>query len=226
MTVVHRMDVLRGADAAPADRALSGVQRALREQALELAREDGLVDAAYCYRIVALERIAGGTLHTGGEALHAPRLLPASGKLTALAFGVCTIGAALEARAARLFAERRRSLALALDALGNELLFCLSRRAQDRMLADARARGLSMAGELRAGDPGLALEAQGPVLRLAGARALGVELTRGGVMRPLKTTSMVLGVGLELPAVRWSRCDCCPSRARCTVARRQAAALA
>ena len=38
------------------------------------------------------------------------------------------------------------------------------------MQAEASRRGLTMSGELRAGDPGLALEAQGAVLRLAARR--------------------------------------------------------
>jgi hypothetical protein len=43
-------------------------------------------------------------------------------------------------------------------------------------------------------------------------------------MHPLKSTSMVLGVGLELPPARWSRCDPCPNRPRCKIAARVAAA--
>ena len=84
-----------------------------------------------------------------------------------------------------------------------------------------------MAGELRAGDPGLALEAQGAVLRLAWAETVGVAVHEGSLMRPLKSTSMVLGVGENLPATAWSRCDHCPSGATCGVrARARAAAEA
>lgn len=124
-----------------------------------------------------------------------------------------------------MFARRRASLALALDRIGNELLFALCRLVQDRMLADATCRGLTMAGELRAGDPGLALEAQASVLRLAHAETVGVSLTSGQFMRPVKSISMVLGVGVDLPPARWSRCDACPSRAKCHVARRADAAV-
>jgi hypothetical protein len=142
---------------------------------------------------------------------------------------VCTLGPRLEQRASELFAGRRASLALALDRLGNDYLLALSRLVQDRMLADTARRGLTMAGELRAGDPGLALEAQGAVLRLARANAIGVTLTEGQVMRPVKSISMVLGVGIDLPAAQWSRCDTCPSRPTCRVARQaeaRSAALA
>ncbi|HYG89461.1 MAG TPA: hypothetical protein VD978_24760 [Azospirillum sp.] len=161
-------------------------------------------------------------MHIGGEALDAARLLPESGTLTALACGVCTIGSRLERRVSALFVERKMSLALALDALGNELLRIAVRRLQDRMLADARRQGLSMAGELRPGDPGLALAAQPAVLRLAGAESIGVSVTSGLALDPLKSASMVLGVGIDLPPARWSRCDDCPTAPRCGMAREPA----
>ena len=124
------------------------------------SRARDLLEAAYCYRIVALDEPPSDVLRVGGEALDALRLVPESGQLTALGVGVLTLGPALERRASALFAERRMSLALALDKLGNEILFALSRRVQDRIVIEARKADLTAAGELRAGDPGLPLAAQ------------------------------------------------------------------
>lgn len=214
MRVSRGFDILRSVAAAPRA-GMSATRLRLRQQAVELVRAEQLADAAYCYDIVGLDAPAADLLHARGETLHAPRLLPESGRLTALACAVCTLGPALETRIGTLFAERRASLAMALDALGNELLMAISRRAQDRMLVDARRRGLTMAGELRAGDPGLALDAQASVLRLAQSELIGVRLAGGQLMHPLKSVSMVLGVGVGLPPVQWSRCDDCPHRAKC-----------
>lgn len=191
-----------------------------REVALAMIREERLLAAAVTWRIVELDGPAGDVLQAGGESFHAPRLLPESGTLTALACGVATLGAALEQRVTGLFAERRAGLALALDELGNILLFEAARRLQDRMAAEARRRGLTMAGELRPGDPGLALGAQGPLLRLADAASIGVSLNSGHTLWPLKSTTMILGVGVDLPAANWSRCDDCPNAPRCRVAPR------
>ncbi len=194
----------------------------LRGEALGLAWRETLVEAAYCWRVVALEAPAGAHLRAGGERLHAPWLVPRAGELTALACIVCTLGDRIERRVGTLFADRRPALALELDRLGNELLFDLARRAQDRVHAEIVRGGLSMAGELRPGDPGLALEAQPSVLRLAQAHRVGVEVTRGAMMCPVKSTSIVFGVGVGLPPVRWSRCDSCHSRDRCRVGARTA----
>ena len=226
MTVARGFDVLRQAQTAPLNGRPSPARTRLRAQALAMARDEALVHAAFSYRIVALQAPAAPLLHAGGESLEAPWLLPASGQLTALACGVCTLGPALERRVSELFAQRRASLAMALDELGNELLFDISRRAQDRMQAEVSRRGLTMSGELRAGDPGLALEAQGAILRLACAESIGINLGDGLLMHPLKSTSMVLGVGVDLPASAWSRCDTCNSREKCGVRSRALAAAA
>ena len=183
---------------------------------------DALLEAAYCYRIVPLDEPPRDRLRVGGEVLDAMRLVPESGQLTAIAAAVCTLGPALERRTTALFAERRTSLALALDGVGNELAFVLSRLLQDRILAEARKRQLSAAGELRAGDPGLPLAAQAAVLRLAEADSIGVSVSRGQLLQPLKSMSMVFGIGIGLPPALWSRCDACPSLAKCRMSGRAA----
>jgi hypothetical protein len=226
MRVARGFDVLREVAESPRFGRPSALRDRLRHEALALARAEDLVDAAYSYCIVPLDAPAAPMLRAGGETLHAPRLLPESGQLTALACAVCTLGARLEQRVTSLFAARRASLALALDELGNELLFAASRRVQDRMLADANRRGLSMAGELRAGDPGLALDTQAAVLRLAQAGLVGVRVSDDQLMQPLKSVSMVMGVGIALPPAQWSRCDECPRREKCKLVGRVADAAA
>jgi hypothetical protein len=200
-----------------------GQRGRFRRDAIDLVERENLLNAAYCYRIVALDEPPSNVLRAGGETLDALRLVPESGQLTAVAVGICTLGPALERRTTGLFAERRMSLALALDKLGNELLFALSRRVQDRIVVEARKAQLTAAGELRAGDPGLPLEAQAAVQRLAGADSIGVSVTHGQVMHPLKSMSMVLGIGIDLPSARWSRCDDCPSAPKCRMSGRATA---
>lgn len=193
-----------------------------RQEAYELAICDDLVAPALRFAIVDLDQPAAATLQVAGMRLHAPRLLPEAGELTALACGVATIGARLEQRVTALCAARNVSLAVALDEFGNRCLYLLSRRLQDRMLAAAHKRGLVLSGELRPGDPGLALEAQAVVLGLANGAAIGVTLTAGLLLRPLKSVSMVLGAGLDLPPAVWSRCDDCRSRPTCKFVARPA----
>ena len=95
----------------------SASRERLRREAINLARSEDLVDAAYYYCIVPLD-VPAAELHCAGdETLFAPWLRPASGQLTAISWAVCTLGPRLENRVSELFAERRASLALALDGL-------------------------------------------------------------------------------------------------------------
>ncbi|MCX7175290.1 MAG: hypothetical protein NT159_15490 [Proteobacteria bacterium] len=220
------LDLLHVVAKAPPPVRLSSVRDRMRGEALDLMRVEKLADAAYSYRIVELDTPVTETLRLTGEILHAPWLLPASGQLTALACAVCTVGPRLEARVSELFGQKRASLALALDGLGNELLFAASRQVQDRVLADVRRRKLTMCGELRPGDPGLGLDAHAAVLRLAQADAIAVSLRGGHTLMPLKSASIVMGVGIDLPAASWSRCDHCPSRAKCRIVERAEAETA
>jgi hypothetical protein len=215
------VDVLREVERGRVPSAVARRARlvALRSEAIAMVRDDALLRARATWRIVPLEGEPGeaGRLCVDGRSIEAPWLVPASGRLSAVGCAVATIGDALEHRVGALFTQRQASLAVALDSLGNELLFALSRRVQDRLLNEARKQGLSVAGELRAGDPGLQLSAQQTVLELAGAADIGVALTRTMMMNPTKSTSIVQGVGHDLPVQRWSRCDHCPSRGRCAL---------
>ncbi len=194
------------------------VDASRRVQALQILDTEQLLRPGYSYRFVPIDADRAGMLSAGGEVIEAPWLVPQSGTLTAIACGVATVGEPIEACVRKLFERRQPALALALDSLGNELLVALSRLMQDRMLTAARRRGLTMAGELRPGDSGLDIGAQRAVLGLAGAASIGVGVNGGGVMSPMKSVSMVLGVGVGLPRANWSRCDQCPTRPKCRMA--------
>lgn len=222
MEGVGRPDVLRELrDEASGPHAATRARA--RRDALALIADENLLEAAYRFRFVPVDGIEGGMPRAGGEVIRGPRLVPETGRLTALACAVATVGPGIERRVSALFAERRMSLALALDGIGNELLMHVSRKLQDRMLALAAKHGLTMAGELRPGDPGLALGAHAPVLRLADAARIGVSLSAGHALTPLKSTSAVMGVGIDLPPATWSRCDDCRSRPTCKLVRAAAA---
>jgi hypothetical protein len=218
MPEIRSLRLLRRVRAEAAAHGAFSARERFHREAAELIERENLIAAAFSFRIAELEAPAADILQADGETLYAPRLLPEAGELTALVCGAVTLGAALEQRVASLFAERCVSLALALDDIGNRLLLAATRHAQDGMLAAAGAAGLSMSGELRPGDPGLALQTQAAVLRLAGAESIGVGVTPGHTLTPLKSITMVLGAGIDLPPAHWSRCDDCPSRSKCRVA--------
>ena len=219
-----RFDALKAVTRTPRTMVRSPNAAKLRARALELAREEGLGESGYALRIVALESEDEGTLTLEGETLFAPWLRPETGRLTALGVGLATLGPALEQRVTQLFAEKKATLALALDQLGNEFLFATAARLEVRLRMQAKRRGLSMAGELHPGDPGLDLAAQANLMRLMTPDTLGISLHGGHLLNPLKSASAIFGVGTDLPAATWSRCDLCASRGKCTKAEMRAMA--
>ena len=218
MPAVRGVDLKRELAAIPVTG--SPVRARLREQAIAAIFAEDLVEASYSYNLVPLSAPPAAVLEAGGERFHAPRLLPESGELTALGCGVCTLGPKLEARVSALFREKRAALAVSMDEVANEMLFALGRRIQDRMLSECYRKRLSMGAELHAGDPGLDLDAQAAVLRLAQAEQVGVALFKGHLLTPLKSSSVVFAVGRDLPEVAWSRCESCPSAKKCNFGRR------
>src|SRR5450759_2211784 len=89
-------------DLAPPNGPHEASRQRFREAAIDLIAREKLLAPAFSFRIVDLDEPASYTLQAGGERLYAARMLPASGKLTALACGVATIGPRIEQRVSAL----------------------------------------------------------------------------------------------------------------------------
>ena len=208
--IMHRL----GAEGLPS-RAAAARARA-RGEALAMIKRENLAAPAMTSRIVPVGRIAGVEIELDGVAVHAPGLAGAPGELRAVAAAVCTLGAAIERRVSALFAARRRLLALALDDIGNEMLFRLADRSVARIRRRARLDGLESGIEASPGDAGLPLDQQAFVLALAGSSRIGVSATGTSMLSPVKSLSILVALGHGLdPRPAPARCDCCPSRDRC-----------
>jgi len=164
------------------------------------------------------------------RARHEARLLLGRERLVAPAFtfriennvaaAACTIGPALEQRVAELFRSGERLLALELDALGNERLFCLAKRALAAIERETKRRGQRLGDERYPGDPGMGLEEQPRILELADAASKGIHSTPGGMLLPVKSMSFLVPLGTTLRKSSGGPCNRCPSRARCASRRR------
>ncbi|MBI5910190.1 MAG: hypothetical protein HY848_09590 [Betaproteobacteria bacterium] len=182
-----------------------------------IARET-LARPRFGYRIVPVQAVRGDAIDLGSVALDAPVLAAEIGGLKAVAAAACTLGSAIQERISALFAARRRSLGLALDTLANELLFRLADRAFATIRREVRRSGLGIGIEVSPGDPGVPLEQQARVLALADAARIGIHAIGAGMLSPMKSLSFLVALGPDLrrrPAP--GRCNCCPSRDRCTV---------
>src|SRR3990172_2437370 len=169
------------------------------------------------YALLAVEDIVPGRLSlAGGAVLNAPVVSHRLAGASILVAGVVTIGAAVNTAISSSFANGSTLKAVLMEEIANRLLF----KASDEFLRviDEEAARLNQqaSGRLAPGDDGIDFNNQTVVLSLAGAEAIGIRLSATGVMDPVHSTSLLIGIGKRMQ--RWSQfenCQDCPSRPRC-----------
>ena len=127
-----------------------------------------------------------------------------------------TLGPALEARIAALFAERQALRALTLEELATAALFELSDQVSACIVRMARKLGHGASDRYAPGDDGVPFALQPVLCELAGAGRLGIGLSGSGMMRPVKSLCFLFATGKGLAGRKPVRsCQTCRARERC-----------
>ena len=140
--------------------------------------------------------------------LKSAALAQALGGAKQIAAAVCTIGPQLEQAVHAMFAAGEVAEATVLDGVGSAAVEELSQRACRMFEGMARERGWTTSIPFSPGEPDWPLEAQRDVLDLVGAEQIGVTLSDSYLMHPLKSLSLVVGMGEKLTA-GGSPCEFC-----------------
>ncbi len=140
--------------------------------------------------------------------LTSARLAGALGGAKQIAVAVCTIGPQLEEAARAMFMDGQQVEATVLDGVGSAAVEELSQRTCRMFEEMARERGLTTSIPFSPGDPDWPVEAQRNLFDLVGAEQIGVTLKDSYMMYPLKSLSLVVGMGENLSA-QGSACDYC-----------------
>ena len=222
MPAIRSIDLIREVRTSAARGDSSGVNVRSRQEALALVERDSLAQPAFSFRIVPVDRVHGETVEVGALRLEVQELAAESGEVTALAAAACTLGGALEKRVTALFRAGRPLLALALDAVGNDLLFRAADRAFAGIRREARRQNLMTGAELSPGDSGIPLDHQAALLEMADAGQNGITLTSHGMLVPVKSLSILVTLGRNLAVRSAGRCDHCSSKDRCTLRTKRA----
>jgi len=122
---------------------------------------------------------------------------------------VCTIGVELEEQVATYCAENEVFRGVLLDGIGSAAVDSTLREFDKLIAQEAISHGYNTSRPLSPGMPGFPLSEQQRLLELSGAGEIGVSLTSSGVMKPRKSISAVIGVGLDMPV--WKPTDTCKS---------------
>ncbi|MDH3233015.1 MAG: hypothetical protein OEQ29_05780 [Alphaproteobacteria bacterium] len=185
---------------------------------LRVVETEDLLQPAIAYRewqVAAAEgtvmRLANGARIEG-----APRLVEQLADATSMLAVAGTLGPRLDAHVSRLFAERQPMRALVLEEIGILAVAKLGDAIRDLLDEEAKARGQECSSPMSPGETGFAMATQPTVVALAGGEEIGITLSASGAMMPVKSLSMVLGVGEDMPRwAAWQICAGCAARERC-----------
>jgi hypothetical protein len=133
-----------------------------------------------------------------------------------LAVGVCTAGPAISQRISEQQRNRQRLRAMFLDDLGSWAVDQVRQQLCRAIEADATGRGWRASASLSPGESEWSVAEQAVIFSLVDASPIGVTLTESLVMAPIKSLSLIVGIGpgpLGVEGV--SNCDFCTIRERC-----------
>ena len=206
--------ILRGQGVEPA-RARQRNSPLLRvaEEALQLGRP--LIQPAALIHNLPVEAIQHERMIlTGGGALSGPVVTRYLAAAQEVAIVICTIGDQMEI----LISEAMKSepgLGMSLDGLANGAVENLGTEVCRYFEREAARRGWQCGLPVSPGMDGWPLaDAQKQLFGLIDSTLVGVHLTDSAVMLPLKSASMVLGLGADI-TVQGGPCDFCNLRETC-----------
>ncbi len=209
-------EVLRGQGIDPDKLRLRETIRVMYEEAVREAAD--LVEPALAYEFCSIREIRHSqTVLGNGQVFRSHLVASVLGCATEAALVVGTIGERLEKRVSGYFAEQQAAKAVILDAVGIEAVYQVSEVAIRRIEEEAAKRDLRASIPLNPGMSAMcSLEEQKVVFRVVPAQEIGVKLTPSSVMVPLKSTSMIIGLGVDVRTRDMgTQCDYCSLRETC-----------
>jgi hypothetical protein len=174
-----------------------------------------LLAPAVLYRVLKVEQLRHERLILETEVELRAQLLAEHLKSAEYAvLAICTIGAGIERLAKEQFSENP-VYALALEGFGSAAVETLATEFCALIDKEASQSGMTSSIPLSPGMVGWPVdEGQRQIFGILDASEVEVHLTESSMMLPVKTISLILGVGKEM-SKGGSTCDYCSMRERC-----------
>ena len=167
--------------------------RALFDQALALGRS--LMDPRAVVRWLPVQRQSADTIEAGDATLAIPDVGRLWGPVEWIAAAVCTIGDALERRAAQLWDARELPLAAMLDSVGSGAVETLAEYVNDLLCQEAIPLGLPVTNRVSPGYGSWDVAQQRVLFGVCPGAAIGVNLNEACFMTPVKSISLLAAAG-------------------------------
>jgi hypothetical protein len=152
----------------------------------------------------------------GGKRIGNGPVTTVMGGAEQLAIGVCTIGPQVNERI-HYYKEQGEALrSMLLDQLGSLAVGQLSQQFYQRLETDAAVEGLHISTYLSPGESEWSIKDQAVIFDLLDATQIGVSLTESLLMMPVKSLSLMAGIGSQPMGVPGAtHCDYCTMSDRC-----------
>jgi hypothetical protein len=168
---------------------------ALIDELLVGIKDDCLLEPAIAYKIYPVTDIDQERLSVANIALHSPlfaSVLPNAEKLAVI---LCTIGSKLENKVTKYLSKGEPLRGMLLDGMGSTAVDLLAQEACKLISRIALSHGHQASSPISPGMSGFPITEQRQLFQLVPSAQIGVNLSTSGVMVPLKSVSMVVGIG-------------------------------
>ena len=213
---LNKKDVLRGLGMGSSSSVRPEIDR-LIDRALHDEEVLKLIRPAFVYAVhTVLQMETDHCCLEGDVVLHGEIIPRVFSRADALAVAVATIGPELETAVRESFQQGKRLYGLILDAIGTSTAENMIFAIHDIIGSEAVSNGTTASSPVCPGGANWPLSEQFKLFQLVPAHEIGVHLTGTAMMAPGKSTSMVMGLGENMP--KWSaaeRCDRCSNGGNC-----------
>jgi hypothetical protein len=183
-----------------------------------LAEAPGLIHPAAVWDVFPIREfkhqrviLANGKRLTGGP------VADVMAGATELLVGVCTVGAEINQRVTAEQKDGGRLLGMFFDSLGTWAVGQVRQQWFQQLEREFLDEGLHVSTPLAPGESEWPVSEQAVLFSLVDAGCIGVTLAPSMMMYPLKSTSMIIGVGAgPLGSEGGANCDFCTIRDTCT----------
>jgi hypothetical protein len=190
----------------------------------ELVEARQLIAPAACWEILPVREVrhekvvlANGTKIGGGP------VAAVVGGADDLVIAVCTVGARISERIDAYGRDKDLFRGMMLSDLASYAVDLVRQELCELIEDEAEHKGLHVSTPLSPGESAWPVSEQAVLFSLVDAGPIGVTLTPSMVMRPLKSLSLILGVGPRpMGSEGGTTCDFCTIRDRCSHRRNRA----
>lgn len=186
------------------------------EDAINYVLKNKLISAKFMYEIYPIQfsdntvKIVDHGVHFKGKSLKVMSMAEE------VAVVICTAGEKIDNLIKEKLENKETYKALLFDGIGSAVVDGVSHEACRIIANYAGNKGFQSSSPVSPGMPGMDIAEMRKIFKLVDAQKIGVTLTEAGVLRPVKSVGMLIGIGKNMRQFTQEQmCRICPINASC-----------